>query len=131
FPLAGKVAHVTAIDARREHLERARFVQSLIKADNISFLQGNLETFDFRTIGRFDAIYNVGLLYHLPQPWVALRRLAIVAPSMYLWTHLPAGDIETVVRGGYRGVLYREQEGDRVGGVSSRSFRPTFDELQR
>lgn len=129
--LARHVNHVVAVDGRRRHLNRARFVQELLDLDNITFLEANLETFDVESLGRFDAIYNVGLLYHLPEPWVLLRKLARVAPSMYLWTHVAASDLRQVVRGGYRGVVFTERTDDLVGGLSPLSFRPTADDLCR
>jgi hypothetical protein len=47
----------------------------------------HLETFDLTTLGSFEAVFNGGLLYHLPRPWELLERVARVTDQLYLSTH--------------------------------------------
>ena len=77
FQLAKRrdVEEIVAIEGRDYNIEKARFVQRLLERDNVSFIEANLETFDLKSLGRFDAVYCVGLLYHLPKPWELLARL--------------------------------------------------------
>ncbi|MCA9082163.1 MAG: methyltransferase domain-containing protein, partial [Planctomycetaceae bacterium] len=42
FPLSRRVGHVIGIDARREHLQRARFVQRELGVSNTTFLELDL-----------------------------------------------------------------------------------------
>lgn len=130
--LARQSEHVTALDARPENIERARFVADLLDVSNISFQVADLETFDLSTLGRFDVVFNVGLLYHLPQPWALLEQLAEVTDSMFLWTHVARPTWRNTRRGGYRGSLYREGGvPDPLSGMSPSSFWPTESELIR
>lgn len=129
FPLARRVGHVVGLDARREHLQRARFVERELGVSNTTFLESDLETGDLASLGTFDAVYNVGLLYHLHDPARVLRQCAEVAPEMLLWTHV-VDDADADHRG-YRGRFTGENPSDRIGGLRSRSFRPGRSELVR
>ena len=129
FSLARRVGHVVGVDVRREHLQRARFIQRERNVQNVTFLEMDLETTDLETLGTFDAVHNVGLLYHMADPAKLLRQLAAVAPEMLLWTYVvDDGDAE---QGGYQGRFVNENPADRIGGVRSKSFRPTRSELMR
>src|SRR5262245_34216342 len=81
------VQEVVALEGRDYHVEKARFVQQVLGVTNVTFLQANLETFDFASLGRFDLVYCVGLLYHVPKPWELLRKLATVSDVLYINTH--------------------------------------------
>jgi len=129
FPLSRRVGQVLAVDARREHLERARFIERQLGVLNTTFVELDLESADLSTFGTFDAIFNVGLLYHLADPAQLLRQCAEVAPEMLLWTHV-VDDSDTEHRG-YRGRFTTENPTDRIGGLRSRSFRPERAELVR
>lgn len=129
FPLARRVGHVVGVDARREHLQRARLIEQTLGVANVTFLESDLETGDLAALGTFDVIYNVGLLYHLSDPARLLRQCAEVAPEMLLWTHVV--DDSDVEHRGYRGRFTTENPTDRIGGLRSRSFRPERSELVR
>jgi SAM-dependent methyltransferase len=130
--LARQAREVVAVDAREENLRRARFMQDHRQQDNITFLQADLGSFDLESIGPFDVVFNVGLLYHLPQPWSLLRQLARIAPFLFLWTHTARLGETLVDRDGYCGSIY--QEGgfdDPLSGTTSTSFWPTKGDLNR
>ncbi|MFV0443966.1 MAG: glycosyltransferase [Planctomycetaceae bacterium] len=129
FPLARRVGHVVAVDARREHLQRARFIERELGVMNVTFLESDIEADDLAALGTFDVIYNVGLLYHLADPARLLMQCAEVAPEMLLWTHVV--DDADVEHRGYRGRFTSENATDRIGGLRSRSFRPERTELLR
>lgn len=129
FPLARRVGHVLAVDARREHLQRARLIERQLGVSNIMFLEQDLEASDLAALGTFDVIYNVGLLYHLSDPARLLGQCAEVAPEMLLWTHIV--DDSDAENRGYRGRFTAENPSDRIGGLRSKSFRPERSELIR
>lgn len=129
FPLARRAGHVVGVDARREHLQRARYIEQTLGIANVTFLESDLESGDLAMLGSFDAIFNVGLLYHLSDPARLLRQCAEVAPEMLLWTHVV--DDSDVEHRGYRGRFTTENPTDRIGGLRSRSFRPERAELVR
>lgn len=134
FPLSRRSGQVVAVDARREHLQRARWVAGQAVVPNVTFLELDLEAADLRILGEFDAVYNVGLLYHLDDPARLLKQLAAISPRMFLDTILaPESDssITLLDRDGYRGALWRENPTEVVGGIRSTSFRPTRDCLLR
>ncbi|MGL5094077.1 MAG: hypothetical protein ACRDD1_00715, partial [Planctomycetia bacterium] len=83
-------------------------------------------------LGRFDAVFDVGLLYHLPDPHLFLKRLAAVADRHYLWTHFCPPAKADAEQAGYRGCRYREfGVAEPLSGLSPTSFWPTLPELQR
>lgn len=82
FPLARRVGHVVAVDARREHLQRARFIERELGVSNITFLETDLEAGDLAALGTFDVIFMVDLLYHLADPVRLSRQCAEVASKM-------------------------------------------------
>jgi len=83
------VKHVVAVEGRKANLQRARFVQSVMGQEKVRFVQANLETLDLSSLGSFDAVLCLGLLYHLPQPWRLLEKIGRVTRGVLLWTHLP------------------------------------------
>lgn len=129
FPLARRVGHVVAVDARREHLQRARFIEQELGVTNVTFFESDLEAGDLAALGKFDVAFNVGLLYHLNDPARLVRQCAEVAPEMLLWTHVV--DDSDVEHKGYRGRFTSENLADAVGGIRPRSFRPERAELIR
>jgi SAM-dependent methyltransferase len=132
FPLARIAREVVAIDARTDNLDRARWLQhDVMRRPNISFLQADLEHFDLSVLGPFDVTFNVGLLYHLPEPWVLLERLAPVTRAMFLWTHVAAAHHACVEDNGYWGMPYAEGgPADPLSGTSRLSFWPTLESLR-
>jgi SAM-dependent methyltransferase len=122
------VEHVTAVEGRPANARatRARLLREGVTTAAV--YEADLETCDLALLGRFDAAFCVGVLYHLPEPWRLLRQLAGVAPRLLLWTHHCTRD-DTVVLG-YRGHWYREQGlDDPLSGLSPRSFWPTRSDL--
>jgi SAM-dependent methyltransferase len=61
---------VTALDGRNENLEEAQR-----RVENVSFYQANVEDQSLPTLGSFDLVLCVGLLYHLENPFRAIRNL--------------------------------------------------------
>ena len=132
FPIARRAEHVVAVDSRRENIEKARWIQQTLKLSNISFRESNLEQSGASELGEFDTIFNVGLLYHLPEPRRLLEELARIGDQMFLWTHVAPSEQADVQQGGYQGMLYEEHgPSDPLSGMSSGSFWPTLEELIR
>lgn len=136
-PLAGHAREVVAIEARSANIAKARWVQSLYGTKNLRFLETDLESATFAELGTFDVVFNLGLLYHLPEPWRLLRRLSRITRSMYLWTHVcpprwRRSKHPRTQREGYDGLLYPEHGSvDPLSGMSQASFWPTKRELVR
>lgn len=132
FQLARRpgVEEIVAIEGRDYNIEKARFVQQLLGLGNVTFIEANLETFDFTSLGRFDAVYCVGLLYHLPRPWELLARLEAISDVIYLNTHFCRANCVSRTLQGYDGANWHEMGfADPLSGLSNWSFWPTLKSI--
>ena len=118
--------------ARDYNVEKARLVQRLLGITNVTFVEANLETFDLKCLGRFDAIYCVGLLYHLPKPSELLAKLKEVSDVLYLNTHYCRANCVSCTVDGHEGANWREfGYRDPLSGLSNWSFWPTLKSLTK
>ena len=123
---------IVAIEGRDYNVEKAQLVQRLLGITNVTFVDANLETFDLQSLGRFDAVYCVGLLYHLPKPWELLAKLKDVSDLIYLNTHYCRANRVSQTAGGYEGANWRESGyDDPLSGLSHWSFWPTLNSLAK
>jgi SAM-dependent methyltransferase len=128
FSLARLANRVVAVEGRDENIARAQFVQELLGVENVTFVEADLETVPLERFGRFDAVFCVGLLYHLPKPWLLLDQLAGVAPGVFLQTHY--AEHEEITVDGMPGRMYREHgRTDPLSGLSPESFWLTIPAL--
>jgi len=97
--------------------------------ENVRFVEGNLESFDLVSIGRFDCVWAAGILYHMPKPWELMQRIAAVTDTCFGWSHVASK--ASLERGGYHGQTYHELVGTELAGVSPESFWMTSDEFVR
>lgn len=61
---------VSALDGRKENVEEAQR-----RVENVSFRQADAEDVSLATLGSFDLVLCFGLLYHLENPFRAIRNL--------------------------------------------------------
>jgi SAM-dependent methyltransferase len=128
--IAREGASVVAIEGREANYKRCLYIKEVFGLDNVEFILGDLRTVDLASLGQFDAVFNVGVLYHLDEPWKLLAELSALAPGMFLWTHCtPDNKADTVVevkRHPLLGTWWREGPmKDRLSGLQKRSFWPT------
>jgi SAM-dependent methyltransferase len=71
--------HVVAIDGRPENISEAQR-----RSAQVTFLVQNVEDPTMRRLGQFDLVCCVGLLYHLENPFLAIRHLAAVTQRVLL-----------------------------------------------
>lgn len=120
------VKRVIALEGRPDNVSRARLVLEAFSTSTVDFRHYDLERFEPSEFPGVDAVFCSGLLYHLPEPWTLLERLAGVGRFLYLDTHYAAAE-ETRV-GPYRGRWHPEGP-DPLSGLSPRSFWLTFLDL--
>jgi hypothetical protein len=126
FALARRVTRVVALEGRGFNIHRARFVQRVLGLKNVAFHQSNLETDDLSKFGRFDVVFNLGLLYHLPAPLGLLEKTARVSDGTFLWTHYCLDKDATTTQDGVPGCGYNEfGHAEPLSGLSMTSFWPT------
>lgn len=121
---------VLGIDGRASNVEKARFVQSALGVDNVSFAQANVEASSLLQFGDFDAVFCSGLLYHLSEPWRCLEQIAAITSRLFIWTHYAASTATAEAKDGFQGFHY--QEGgldDPLSGLSASSFMLTLQSL--
>ena len=133
--LAGEGASVVAIEGRESNYQRCLFIKELFGLDSVEFVLGDLRAFDLASLGQFDSIFNVGVLYHVEEPWTLLESLGKVSSRMFLATHCIAPDkvhasVE-VDRCFLAGDWWIERPvKDRLSGLQNRSFWPTRVSLE-
>ena len=125
-------AMVTAIEGSPSNYERCLFIKRYFQLDKAEFVHGDVRSIDFAQFGRFDAILNSGILYHLDAPWELLEKLAKVAQVMLLWTHYTRTPKQSVQIDGHRlrGDWYTEGALEHpLSGLQPVSFWPTRESL--
>jgi len=68
-----------AFDGRLENVEEARR-----RFPHIRFEQGDIQTADILRLGQFDLVLCFGLLYHLENPFLAIRHLGLLSRKALL-----------------------------------------------
>lgn len=129
---SSSVDKVLGIEGRKENIEKATFVKDILKIQNVEFIEANLEDTDLSRFGTFDAVFCVGLLYHLPNPWELIEQISHLSRNLFLWTHYTESNkaVETVH--GYSGSTHHEGGlHEPLSGLSTTAFWPTLDSLKK
>jgi hypothetical protein len=66
------------IDGRQMHIDQANFVFSVheIPVERFAFMQANVFDVDFKSLGPFDIVFCLGLLYHVSKPMELIEKIA-------------------------------------------------------
>ena len=132
--LAQEGASVVAIEGREGNYERCLFIKETLGLDAVEFVLGDVRALDVGSLGHFDAVFNVGVLYHLDEPWNVLRALRGLSSKMFVWTHCAPEKMarHTIKVQGkkLRGMWYEEgRADDPLSGLQNRSFWPSRGSL--
>ena len=73
---------VVGVDVREENLAKARFVAETLNVPNVRYVKANCEEVCPEAHGRFELSIFLGILYHLENPMLCLRRAAAVTTEM-------------------------------------------------
>ncbi|MGH8799503.1 MAG: class I SAM-dependent methyltransferase [Casimicrobiaceae bacterium] len=108
-------AEVLALDARRERMDDGARVAARHGLRNVRFEQQDVRSATRETLGTFDVVYLLGLLYHLdaPEVFAVLAQVADLCTRMLVVDTLLSLAAETEVewRGeAYQGRRHREHE---------------------
>ena len=122
-------AEITAVDVRETSLNKAKFILSASGITNVRLTKENLNEASPALSQQYDAIFCVGLLYHLRQPAEFLARAARATGFLWLSTIICAEPEGAVVEGDYRGRLFGEAVEHPLAGVNPQSFQPTIGSL--
>jgi SAM-dependent methyltransferase len=122
-------AEITAVDVRETSLEKAKFILSASGITNVRLTKENLNEPSPALSQQYDAIFCVGLLYHLRDPAAFLRRAAQATGFLWLSTIVCAEPEASIVEGDYRGRIFGEAVEHPLAGVNRQSFLPTIGSL--
>jgi len=125
FAIAGRtgVKSVKAVEARPENIERAKFVQGLLGDDKVEFVEGDVTRLRLSDLGKFDAVFCSGILYHLDEPWKLIEQCRSVSPNIFIWTQYACENEAKKISNGYRGKWYKEGGwSDPLSGTAKYSF---------
>jgi len=90
--------NVLATDARENHIADAQMIfEALEQTGKIKTLQSEVHSLDANTLGQFDLVLCLGLIYHLEDPIGALRKARALCKNVCL--------IETQIAPGQTGVV--------------------------
>lgn len=132
IPLAARpgVREVVAIEGRAANVAKAQLVHRHFHVQNATIMQANLEELDLTTLGRFDAVFCSGLLYHLPAPWKLITQLSQITPRLFIWTHYADDLAANEMEHGCRGQVHLEGgPNEPLSGMSASAFWPTLGSL--
>ena len=94
---------VHGIETRASHIEDSRLMARLYGLRQVSFEQADIHDLDPGTVGTFDVVMMLGLLYHLENPVGALRLCRALCNRMCLVeTQIVPGMTGMVDYGSYR-----------------------------
>jgi SAM-dependent methyltransferase len=126
------VKKVVALEGRDYNIRKSEFVRGLLKVPNVEFHLADLEKEKLEKYGAFDVCFSLGLLYHLPEPWIHLSEISKVTKNIFLWTHYADPAKINGQRNGYPGWIYQEYGfQDPLSGLSDTSYWPSLDGLKK
>ena len=96
------VREVLGIDVRDTNLRKARFVAETLGLSNIRYRQDNCEELDPSALGRYELCLFLGILYHLENPMLALRKVAAMTTELCVVETQVADEVEGAAEWGAR-----------------------------
>jgi SAM-dependent methyltransferase len=124
------VERLLGLEGRPELIERAELAVEVLGRGNIEMKRADLDKDGLEHLGKFDAVFCAGLLYHLTEPWRLIAEIGKVTDNLFLDTHF--SDTEQVRIGDYVGSWHNEGGySDPLSGLSESSFWMTLPCLKR
>jgi len=122
-------ATIYAVDIRDDSLAKAKLVCGLTGCTNVHFARDDFDAPAEIFNRGYDAIFCVGLLYHLRWPDKFLQSACAAAPVLWLWTvYCDERDV-SIREGQFRGRMYEEPTAHPLSAVRDQSFFPALGSL--
>jgi SAM-dependent methyltransferase len=120
-------AEVLGVDGKLINVRKCEFVRAALGASRARFVQADAMTITRDSVGRFDAVLALGLLYHLHDPYTFLANMADLCDRfLVIDTHIALVDQPETIKGDWRPELSGMQTftfaGRRYGGRLFREF---------
>jgi len=94
---------VLAVDARAEHIADVELIRDALHLSKLRTLQSDVHAIEPATLGKFDLVLMLGLIYHLENPIGALRQaFALTRHMCVIETQVVPGMTGMVDYGSYR-----------------------------
>jgi hypothetical protein len=116
---------------REASLQKAKFILSALGVTNVRLSKENLNEPSPALSQQYDAIFCIGLLYHLRQPAEFLARAAKAANFLWLSTIICDESEATRIERDFRGRFLDEAIDQPLAGVNPQSFLPTIRSLAK
>ena len=110
---------LVSLEARQENIDATQARVDAAGLTNVKIIQANLELYDLAQLGKFDAVWASGIIYHLPTPWELIEQIGHVTDLCYGWTHL--AETWGQEKSGFAGREYGEID-HPLAGLSPRSW---------
>lgn len=123
--------HIIGVEGRQNNIEKAKFVQQLLGLKNVEFIKADLEIDKLFPLGKFDAVFCSGLLYHLSEPWKLIQEIKETSKKLFIWTHYSTENKANKIVKGFCGSWYEEGgPNEPLSGLSPKSFWVTLPSLK-
>lgn len=122
-------ARLTATDVRDDNLAKAQLHAALRGVEGVRWIRDDLDAEAITLNEPYDAVFSVGLVYHLAHPEKYIKRVASAAPFLWLWTVVSEEADAVICRDIYRGRIYTEDISHPLSAVRTESFFPTLGSL--
>ena len=77
---------VVAVDPWKKHIIRVEWLREHFDLHNITPVVGSIEQCTVESVGKFDMVFMLGLLYHLKDPLTGLQAVSELSTVLYLET---------------------------------------------
>lgn len=96
-------AQVLGIDGKLLNVRKCEFVRSVLGVERATFILGDAMKVAHESVGRFDAVLALGLLYHLEDPYTFLHNVATLCDGFaVIDTHVALDDQPESIKEGWR-----------------------------
>lgn len=69
---------VSGIDITEHYIEQARFIKRALNLENVDFQVKAIDDLEPENVGHFDVTFCFGILYHLENPVLSMRKLSAI-----------------------------------------------------
>jgi 2-polyprenyl-3-methyl-5-hydroxy-6-metoxy-1,4-benzoquinol methylase len=134
FECALQGAEVVGVEGKLLNVRKCEFVRSVLDVPRVSFIQRNVMEVTRDTLGAFDVVLALGLLYHLDDPYTFLANVAAMCDGFaVIDTHIALDDQPETIKASWRPELSAMQSftlgGRRYEGRLFREFPSGTDRL--
>ncbi len=115
---------VVAVDCSKVNPSKGFFVARQILGLDIEFIDSDIYNLNINKLGKFDLVLGLGLLYHLPSPYIALRIIKELTKSEVIIQSRICGKDEK------RPIMVFKPNLDRLKGIGHSMWHPSASAVE-